>query len=112
MLWLAGQEAKPADVQEQEAAAAVKVQAVARGHATRQGTGGSILRAMGGCRGSGGPAQLAMRAAAAQRKEERKALFGDFVLDTTPQALTPAQQLAKILKRDGARMPHRARTPA
>ena len=107
MLWLAGQEAKPADVQEKEAAAAVKVQAVARGHATRQGTGGSILRAMGGCRGSGGPAQLAMRAAAAQRKEERKAaqaLLGDFVLDTTPQALTPAQQLAKILKRDGARV--------
>ena len=107
MLWLAGQEAKPADVQEKEAAAAVKVQAVARGHATRQGTGGSIPRAMGGCRGSGGPAQLAMRAAAAQRKEERKAaqaLLGDFVLDTTPQALTPAQQLAKILKRDGARV--------
>ena len=107
MLWLAGQEAKPADVQEKEAAAAVKVQAVARGHATRQGTGGAIPRAMGGCRGSGGPAQLAMRAAAAQRKEERKAaqaLLGDFVLDTTPQALTPAQQLAKILKRDGARV--------
>ena len=107
MLWLAGQEAKPADVQEKEAAAAVKVQAVVRGHATRQGGGGSIPRAMGGCRGSGGPAQLAMRAAAAQRKEERKAaqaLLGDFVLDTTPQALTPSQQLAKILKRDGARV--------
>ena len=109
VLWLAGQEAKPAEVQKEEAAAAVKVQAIMRGRNQRQGTGpsGSVPKAMGGCRGSGGPAQLAMRAAAAQRKEERKAaqsLLGDFVLDTTPEALTPAQQLAKILKKDGARV--------
>eukprot|EP00964_Phaeocystis_antarctica_P153673 scaffold122034_cov51-Phaeocystis_antarctica.AAC.2 len=104
VLWLKENEAKPEDVQKEEAAAAVKVQAIIRGHNQRQGTGpsGSVPKAMGGCRGSGGPAQLAMRAAAAQRKEERKAaqsLLGDFVLDTTPEALTPAQQLAKILKR-------------
>ena len=109
VLWLKENEAKPEDVQKEEAAAAVKVQAIIRGHNQRQGTGpsGSVPKAMGGCRGSGGPAQLAMRAAAAQRKEERKAaqsLLGDFVLDTTPEALTPAQQLAKILKRDGARV--------
>ena len=109
VLWLAGQEAKPAVVQQEESAAAVKMQAVIRGHATRQGTGpsGSVPKAMGGCRGSGGPAQLAMRAAAELRREERKAaqsLLGNFVLDTTPEALTPAQQLAKILKKDGARV--------
>ena len=124
--WLAGQEEKAPAVQEQEAAAAVKLQAVIRGRSTR--FGGSVPQALGGCAGSGGPAALAQRAAAAQRRIAHEVRpnseqggrqpaagrpkgfgnpdrpLGDWVLDTSATAPSPAQQLSRVLSRHGARV--------